>query len=141
MSGVAYTVPSARWGARLQNQVFVDAMIHALHCGSHIIPHPEDGPVDPKKPPLCFFKGKPYMMGHTAEFVAQHMDISREEMDAVALRSNRQAEEATRKGPFKQEIVQSLKEIEPNFADWMVAVNYEVEKKTMTPVAEKKKTG
>jgi acetyl-CoA C-acetyltransferase len=46
MSGVAYQVPNARWGCRLQDHVFVDAMIHALHCGSHIIPHPEDGPVD-----------------------------------------------------------------------------------------------
>jgi acetyl-CoA C-acetyltransferase len=30
MSGGPFTVPSARWGARLQDQVFVDAMIHAL---------------------------------------------------------------------------------------------------------------
>jgi len=42
---------------------------------------------------------------------------------------------------FKQEIVQSLKEITPEFADWMVAVNYEVEKKTMTPVPKKAKAG
>jgi len=42
---------------------------------------------------------------------------------------------------FKQEIVQSLKEIAPEFADWMVAVNYEVEKKTMTPVPKKAKAG
>lgn len=105
MSGVAYTVPSARWGCRLQDQVFVDAMIHALHCGSHIIPHPEDGPVNSENPPLSFFKGKPYIMGHTAEFLAQHLDISREEMDAVALRSNREAERATRDGSFKKEIV------------------------------------
>ena len=27
MSGVPYTVPSARWGCRLQDQVFVDAII------------------------------------------------------------------------------------------------------------------
>ncbi|MCP4720741.1 MAG: acetyl-CoA C-acyltransferase, partial [Desulfobacteraceae bacterium] len=33
MSGVPYTVPKARWGCRLQDTVFVDAMIHALHCG------------------------------------------------------------------------------------------------------------
>jgi len=42
---------------------------------------------------------------------------------------------------FKQEIVQSLKEITPEFADWMVAVNYEVEKKTMTPGPKKAKAG
>ncbi|MEA3435566.1 MAG: thiolase family protein [Thermodesulfobacteriota bacterium] len=105
MSGVPYTVPSARWGCRLQDSVFVDSMIHALHCGSHIIPHPEDGPVNADEPPLSFFKGKPYIMGHTAEFIAQHMDISREEMDEVALRSQNNAERATKDGSFKDEIV------------------------------------
>lgn len=105
MSGVAYQVPNARWGCRLQDHTFVDAMIHALHCGSHIIPHPEDGPVDAEKPPLSFYKGKPYIMGLTAEFVAQHMDISREEMDAVALRSQNNAERANDDGSFATEIV------------------------------------
>ncbi len=105
MSGVPYTVPGARWGCRLQDGVFVDSMIHALHCGSHIIPHPEDGPVNANEPPLSFFKGKPYIMGHTAEFIAQHMNISREEMDEVALRSQNNAERATNDGSFKDEIV------------------------------------
>ena len=105
MSGVPYEVPSARWGCRLQDQVLVDAMIHALHCGSHIIPHPEEGPVDAEKPPLSYFKGKPYLMGHTAEFLAQHFDISREEMDEVALRSQNNAERANRDGSFAAEIV------------------------------------
>jgi len=105
MSGVPYEVPAARWGCRLQDQVFVDAMMRALHCGSHIIPHPEDGPVDADQPPLSFFKGKPYIMGHTAEFVAQYLDISREEMDEVALRSQNNAERANRDGSFEAEIV------------------------------------
>ncbi len=104
MSGVPYTVPSARWGARLQDQVFVDWLIHALHCGSHIMPNPEDGPVK-EGVPLEMFKGKPYIMGHTAEFVAQMMDITREEMDEVALRSHNNAERATNEGLFKEEIV------------------------------------
>jgi len=108
MSGAPYTVPAARWGCRLQDQVLVDAMIHALHCGSHIIPHPEDGPVNADNPPLSFFKGKPYLMGHTAEFIAQHMDISRREMDLIALRSNNESERATRDGSFKDEIVPVL---------------------------------
>jgi len=108
MSGVPYEVPAARWGCRLQDQVFVDAMIRALHCGSHILPHPEDGPVDADKPPLSFFKGKPYIMGHTAEFVAQHLGISREEMDEVALRSQNNAERANRDGSFEAEIVPML---------------------------------
>jgi acetyl-CoA C-acetyltransferase len=105
MSGVPYEVPAARWGCRLQDQEFVDAMMRALHCGSHIIPHPEDGPVDADQPPLSFFKGKPYIMGHTAEFVAQHLGISREEMDEVALRSQNNAERANRDGSFEAEIV------------------------------------
>ena len=47
MSGVPYTVPKARWGCRLQDQAFVDAMIHALHCGSHLLPLTEDAPLRP----------------------------------------------------------------------------------------------
>jgi len=108
MSGVPYVVPGARWGYRLQDGVFVDALIHALHCGSHLIPHPEEGPVDASQAPLRNFVGKPYIMGHTAEFLAQHMGISREEMDEVALRSNNAAENATREGLFAEEIVPVL---------------------------------
>jgi acetyl-CoA C-acetyltransferase len=108
MSSVPYSVPAARWGCRLQDQVFVDNMIHALHCGSHLLPHPEEGPVDASQPPLSLFVGKPYIMGHTAEFVAQHLGISREEMDEVALRSHNQAERATLDGTFAEEIVPVL---------------------------------
>lgn len=104
MSGVPYSVPGARWGCRLQDQVFVDMLIHGLHCGSHHIPHPEKGPVK-EGMPLELFKGKPYIMGHTAEFVAQLYNISREEMDEVALRSHNNAERATREGDFQDEIV------------------------------------
>jgi len=104
MSGIPYVVPGARWGCRLQDHVFVDAMIHALHCGSHLIPHPEDGPVK-EGMPLELFKGKPYIMGHTAEFVAQLHNISREEMDEVALRSHNNAERATLEGDFAEEII------------------------------------
>ncbi len=105
MSGVAYEVPKARWGCRLQDQVFVDALTRALHCGSHLIPHPETAPMDAARPPLSLFSGQPYIMGHTAEFVAQHLNISREEMDEVALRSNNNAERATAEGTFEPEIV------------------------------------
>ncbi|MBW1976571.1 MAG: acetyl-CoA C-acyltransferase [Deltaproteobacteria bacterium] len=104
MSGIAYTVPNARWGCRLQDQIFVDALIHGLHCGSHLIPHPEEGPVK-QGLPLDLFKGKPYIMGHTAEFVAQLHNISRKEMDEIALRSHNNAERATLEGDFKEEIV------------------------------------
>jgi acetyl-CoA C-acetyltransferase len=61
--------------------------------------------VDAEKPPLSFFKGKPYIMGHTAEFVAQHLNISREEMDEIALRSHNNVERATQDGSFKEEII------------------------------------
>ncbi len=105
MSSVPYSVPGARWGCRLQDQTFVDDLIHALHCGSRLIPHPEDGPVDASQPPLSLFVGKPYIMGHTAEFIAQHLGITREEMDEVALRSHNEAERATHDGSFADEIV------------------------------------
>lgn len=105
MSGVAYHILGARWGCRLQDQVMVDALIRSLYCGSHVIPHPEDGPVDSGQSPLSMFKGKPYIMGLTAEFVAQHLGISREEMDKVALRSHNNAEDATKNGRFKEEII------------------------------------
>ena len=105
MSGIPYAVPSARWGARLQDQGFVDAMIHALHCGSHLLPLTEDAPVDTASAPASMFVGHPYIMGHTAEFVAQKLGIGREEMDQVALRSQNNAERATHDGSFAEEIV------------------------------------
>lgn len=105
MSSVPYSVPAARWGCRLQDQGFVDDLIHALHCGSHLIPHPEDGPVDATRPPLSLFVGKPYIMGHTAEFIAQHLGITRQEMDEVALRSHNSAERANQDGSFAEEII------------------------------------
>jgi acetyl-CoA C-acetyltransferase len=80
-------------------------MIHSLHCGSYFLPNPENGPVDETQPPMSYFVGKPYIMGHTAEFVAQYANISREEMDEVALRSNNNAERATNDGTFSEEIV------------------------------------
>lgn len=104
MSGTPYAVQGARWGCRLQDHVFIDVMIHGLHCGSHLIPHPEEGPLK-EGTPLEFFKGKPYIMGHTAEFVAQLHNISREEMDEVALRSHNSVERATKEGDFREEIV------------------------------------
>jgi acetyl-CoA C-acetyltransferase len=104
MSGVAYSLAGARWGYRLQDQVLVDNVIRALHCGSHIMPGPEKGPL--KEGALIdMYRGKPYIMGVTAEFVAEMYKISREEMDEVALRSHNNAERATLQGDFKDEIV------------------------------------
>lgn len=105
MSGVPYTIPKARWGCRLQDQTLVDGLIHALHSGSHIIPLTDDGPLDVEKSPADLFMGRPYLMGITAEFMAQHLNISRTEMDEVALRSHNNSERATMDGSFDEEIV------------------------------------
>jgi len=103
MSGLPFVAPRARWGYRLGDATFVDALIHAQFCGSYHFPHPEEGPVK-EGMPMDLLKGKPYNMGHTAEFIAQLHNISREEMDEVALRSHNNAERATKEGDFKEEI-------------------------------------
>lgn len=104
MSGVPYALSGARWGYRLQDNVLEDALIRSLFCGSRLLPGPEKGPLK-EGMPLELFKGKPYIMGLTAEFVAQLFRITREEMDQVALRSHNNAEKATKNGEFKEEIV------------------------------------
>jgi len=105
MSGVPYSVSEARWGCRLQDVMFVDTMIHALQVGSRVIPLGDDAPLDTAQPPASLFVGKPYIMGHTAEFVAQKLGITREEMDEVALRSHNNVERANGDGSFADEIV------------------------------------
>ncbi|MBF0117868.1 MAG: acetyl-CoA C-acyltransferase [Desulfobacterales bacterium] len=105
MSGAPYVVQGARWGCRLQDQVFVDPMIHALHAGSFFIPLQEGDPVNLSDPRFKPFKGKPYIMGQTTEFIADKLNITREEMDEVALRSHNNVERATKDGSFKDEIV------------------------------------
>ena len=105
MSSAPYEVPKARWGCRLQDHAFVDTLIHGLHCGSHIIPLSEEAPLDTSEAPISYFLGKPYIMGHTAEFVAHKLGIERAEMDQVALRSHNQVERATSDASFADEIV------------------------------------
>ncbi len=104
MSGGPYVIPNARWGCRLQDQALVDAVVHGLHAGSHLLPGPEQGPVK-EGPIIDLFRGKPYIMGVTAELIAQKHNLSREEIDEVALRSHNSAERATRDGDFLEEIV------------------------------------
>ena len=104
MSGTPYVSFDARWGCRLQDNVFVDSMIRGLHCGSHVMPLSDDGPLKSGQP-FESLKGKPYIMGHTTELIAQLLNISREEMDEVALRSHNNVERATKEGDFKEEIV------------------------------------
>jgi len=105
MSGAPYVNFEARWGCRLQDSTFVDSMIRALHCGSYVMPLSDDGPLKSGQP-FESLKGKPYIMGHTTELIAQLLNISREEMDEVALRSHNNVERATKEGDFKKEIVQ-----------------------------------
>ncbi|NJN45865.1 MAG: acetyl-CoA C-acyltransferase [Candidatus Competibacteraceae bacterium] len=103
MSGAPYAVFNARWGARIQDSKFADTMIHALHAGSAVLRDADKGPVQGGL--VDHFKNKPYIMGHTTEFLAQMMDISREEMDEIAVRSHNNVERATKDGEFKDEIV------------------------------------
>lgn len=98
MSNAPYVIPGARWGARLQDDKLVDAMIHGLMVGSSFVPYPKNGPVE-------MMRGKPYIMGLTAEFLAAKYKISREEQDIIALRSHNNVERATIEGIFKKEIV------------------------------------
>jgi acetyl-CoA C-acetyltransferase len=104
MSGAVYSVPAARWGCRFQDQVFVDNIVHGLHAGSHLLPGLEQGPIK-EGPIVDLFRGKPYIMGITAELIAYKHNFSREEIDAVALRSHNNVERATKEGDFKEEIV------------------------------------
>jgi acetyl-CoA C-acetyltransferase len=105
MSGVPYALPGARWGYKLQDHAVEDALMHALHAGSHLLPLDEEAPLDTARPPAADFLGKPYLMGHTAEFVAHRHGLTREEMDEVALRSHNNVERATEEGRFREEIV------------------------------------
>ncbi len=105
MSGVPYALPGARWGYKLQDRAVEDALMHTLHAGSHLLPLSEEAPLDTTRSPAADFLGKPYLMGHTAEFVAQEHGLSREEMDEVALRSHNNVERATEEGRFREEIV------------------------------------
>jgi acetyl-CoA C-acetyltransferase len=78
-----FLLPSARFGMRLGDQQVVDATVH-------------DGLWDP------FVN---WHMGSAAEFIAQKMEITREEQDEFALQSHKRAVMAINAGKFKEEIV------------------------------------
>ncbi|MCP3977933.1 MAG: acetyl-CoA C-acetyltransferase [bacterium] len=82
MSRIPYLL-DARWGYRMGHQPAVDAMMR-------------DGYLDPNCDKL---------MGQTAETLARKYDISREEQDAYAARSQNRCEAARRSGRFRDEIV------------------------------------
>jgi acetyl-CoA C-acetyltransferase len=98
MSYQPYLLPKARFGYRLQDGECVDRMIRGLHVGSHFYPYPVDGQMQK-------YAGKPYIMGMTAEFVAEKYKITREEMDTLAMRSHNNTEKSVKNGVFKAETV------------------------------------
>ena len=83
MSAAPYAIPKARYGYRMGNGVLVDTMI-------------KDGLWD------AF---NDYHMGITAENIAERFGISREDQDALGLRSQVKACEAIKSGAFKEQIV------------------------------------
>ena len=83
MSATAYAMPTARWGARMNNTQMVDMMVN-------------DGLWDA-------FNG--YHMGITAENVAEQWGLTREQLDEFSVISQNRAEAAIKAGKFKDEIV------------------------------------
>ena len=83
MSMAAYAVPSARWGARMNNTKMIDMMVN-------------DGLWD------AF---NDYHMGITAENIAEQWGITREELDEFSVKSQNKAEAAIKAGKFKDDIV------------------------------------
>ena len=81
MSLGGYHVPAMRWGARLGHAEMTDMMLGALH--------------------------DPFGLGHmgiTAENVAKDFNVTRADMDAFALESQKRATNAIEKGYFKDQI-------------------------------------
>ncbi len=83
MSRVPYYAEGARWGMRMGNAELIDGMYR-------------DGFLDP-------LSGQ--VMGETAETLARRYEISRDEQDAYALRSQQRAEAAITSGRLDAEIV------------------------------------
>jgi acetyl-CoA C-acetyltransferase len=83
MSRVPYFAEGARWGMRMGNTELVDGMYR-------------DGFNDP-------LSG--LVMGETAENLARQYEISRDEQDEYALRSQQRAQAAIESGRFNEEIV------------------------------------
>ncbi len=83
MSLIPYTLPAARWGARMNNAELVDLMVF-------------DGLFE-------IFYG--YHMGITAENIAEKYGISRQEQDELGALSHQRARQAIADGLFKDEVV------------------------------------
>ena len=83
MSAAPYSMPAARWGARMGNNKMIDTMVN-------------DGLWDAYNN---------YHMGTTAENICDIWGITREEMDQFAANSQNKAEAALASGRFNDEIV------------------------------------
>jgi acetyl-CoA C-acetyltransferase len=83
MSAVPYTVPAARWGARMGAGVLVDKMVNDALTDAFSHDH----------------------MGMTAENVCDQWGLTREELDAFALASQQKTAAAKSDGKFRPEIV------------------------------------
>jgi acetyl-CoA C-acetyltransferase len=83
MSQAPFYVPGARWGYRMNDGALIDGMIH-------------DGLLD------IFNR---YHMGITAENISEKFGVSRQDQDALALRSQQNSGKAIQEGRFKEEIV------------------------------------
>ena len=83
MSAAPYSMPAARWGARMGNNKMIDTMVN-------------DGLWDAYNN---------YHMGTTAENICDIWGITREEMDQFAANSQNKAEAAQAAGKFEAEIV------------------------------------
>ncbi|QSX05240.1 acetyl-CoA C-acetyltransferase [Sedimentibacter sp. zth1] len=83
MSNAPYAIPKARWGLRMGDGKLIDTMI-------------KDGLFD------IFNK---YHMGMTAENIAEQWNISKEEQDLFAVKSQNKTEAAQKSGRFADEII------------------------------------
>lgn len=86
MSNAPYVLKNARWGYRLTHGEMTDSMWELLHSGSQLL-------------------GEPFIMGQTAENLAEKYNISRQDQDQVAYESHAKAIAAIDAGRFKDEIV------------------------------------
>ncbi|GHO44751.1 acetyl-CoA C-acetyltransferase [Ktedonospora formicarum] len=83
MSNAPYLLPKARTGYRMGDGRLLDAVVHdGLWCAFENI-----------------------HMGNEAEIIAEKFNVTRDEQDALALRSHQRAAAATAEGRFKDEIV------------------------------------
>ncbi|MDR0813653.1 MAG: acetyl-CoA C-acetyltransferase [Oscillospiraceae bacterium] len=98
MSAAPYSIPAARYGARMGNGKIIDTMVN-------------DGLTD-------VFAG--YHMGITAENLCDKYGITREELDAFSLSSQQKTAAAQKAGKFDEEIVPVPVKVKKEIVDFKV---------------------